>query len=66
MWTRVPLRRRALNPFQLHTGGMCHLDADMTRRGLDGPLQRGGDVETCCFWKTWAIWYVRRSSTQAR
>jgi len=21
---------------QLHTGGMCHLDADMTRQGLDG------------------------------
>lgn len=20
---------------QLHTGGMCHLDADMTRQGLD-------------------------------
>lgn len=25
---------------QLHTGGMCHLDADMTRQGLDG-LQIG-------------------------
>ena len=25
---------------QLHTGGMCHLDADMTRQGLDG-LQMG-------------------------
>ena len=21
---------------QLHTGGLCHMDADMTRRGLDG------------------------------
>lgn len=28
---------------QLHTGGMCHLDADMTRQGLEG-LQTG-DVE---------------------
>lgn len=28
---------------QLHTGGMCHLDADMTRQGLEG-LQ-AGDVE---------------------
>lgn len=24
------------NVIQLHTGGMCHLDADMTRQGLDG------------------------------
>ena len=23
---------------QLHTGGMCHLDADMTRQGLRAPL----------------------------
>lgn len=28
---------------QLHTGGMCHLDADMTRQGLDG--LEAGDVE---------------------
>ena len=28
---------------QLHTGGMCHLDAEMTRQGLDGP--ETGDVE---------------------
>ncbi len=21
---------------QLHTGGMCHLDADMTKQGLEG------------------------------
>ena len=28
---------------QLHTGGMCHLDADMTRQGLDGLA--AGDVE---------------------
>lgn len=26
---------------QLHTGGMCHLDAEMTRQGLDG-LDAGG------------------------
>ena len=26
---------------QLHTGGMCHLDAEMTRQGLDG-LETGG------------------------
>ncbi len=29
---------------QLHTGGMCHLDADMTRQGLDELLAEG-DVE---------------------
>lgn len=28
---------------QLHTGGMCHLDADMTRQGLDQLIE--GDVE---------------------
>ena len=28
---------------QLHTGGMCHLDAEMTRQGLDG--LETGDVE---------------------
>jgi len=28
---------------QLHTGGMCHLDADMTRQGLEG--LEAGDVE---------------------
>ena len=28
---------------QLHTGGMCHLDADMTKQGLDELLE--GDVE---------------------
>ena len=28
---------------QLHTGGMCHLDAEMTRQGLDG--LETGDIE---------------------
>ncbi|MBE5860357.1 MAG: hydrogenase nickel incorporation protein HypB [Butyrivibrio sp.] len=28
---------------QLHTGGMCHLDADMTRQGLDALVE--GDVD---------------------
>lgn len=27
---------------QLHTGGMCHLDTDMTRQGLDELLTEGG------------------------
>lgn len=28
---------------QLHTGGMCHLDAEMTRQGLDGLSTEGMD-----------------------
>ena len=32
-----------VNAIQLHTGGMCHLDAEMTRQGLDG--LETGDVE---------------------
>ena len=29
---------------QLHTGGMCHLDAEMTRQGLDGVAMEGLDL----------------------
>lgn len=29
---------------QLHTGGMCHLDADMTRQGLNGLDAKGTDL----------------------
>lgn len=29
---------------QLHTGGMCHLDADMTRQGLAGLVTKGIDL----------------------
>jgi hydrogenase nickel incorporation protein HypB len=29
---------------QIHTGGMCHLDAGMTRKGLDSPEMRGKDI----------------------
>lgn len=29
---------------QLHTGGMCHLDADMTRQGLKGLETEGADL----------------------
>ena len=29
---------------QLHTGGMCHLDAEMTRQGLDNVDQEGLDL----------------------
>ncbi|MBR1569746.1 MAG: hydrogenase nickel incorporation protein HypB [Bacteroidales bacterium] len=29
---------------QLHTGGMCHLDAEMTRQGLDNLPEGGSDL----------------------
>ena len=29
---------------QLHTGGMCHLDADMTQQGLEGLDAKGTDL----------------------
>lgn len=29
---------------QLHTGGMCHLDADMTKQGLDALEAEGADL----------------------
>lgn len=29
---------------QLHTGGMCHLDAEMTRQGLDGLAVESGEL----------------------
>jgi hydrogenase nickel incorporation protein HypB len=29
---------------QLHTGGMCHLDAGMTRKGLESPEMQGRDL----------------------
>ena len=31
---------------QLHTGGMCHLDADMTRQGLEGNLVCPAEFDT--------------------
>ena len=30
------IERSGAKVIQLHTGGMCHLDAEMTRQGLDG------------------------------
>ena len=48
---------------QLHTGGMCHLDADMTKQGRR-PLARRTWTWWC--WRMWAIWCVRRSLTPAR
>ncbi len=33
-----------VNVIQLHTGGMCHLDADMTRQGLEALDAKGTDL----------------------
>ena len=37
------LSERGVDVIQLHTGGMCHLDADMTRQGLTELGVFGGD-----------------------
>ena len=37
------IAKTGVRAIQLHTGGMCHLDAEMTRQGLDG--LETGDVE---------------------
>ena len=33
-----------IESIQLHTGGMCHLDAEMTRQGLDNVALEGADL----------------------
>ena len=33
-----------IQSIQLHTGGMCHLDAEMTRQGLDNVAMEGIDL----------------------
>ncbi|MBR3012305.1 MAG: hydrogenase nickel incorporation protein HypB [Bacteroidales bacterium] len=33
-----------IKSIQLHTGGMCHLDAEMTRQGLDGLVLQDCDL----------------------
>lgn len=33
-----------IESIQLHTGGMCHLDAEMTRQGLDNVAMQGLDL----------------------
>lgn len=39
----IKIANAGVKSIQLHTGGMCHLDADMTRQGLEG--LETGDVE---------------------
>ena len=41
MQERLPKQVKVI---QLHTGGMCHLDADMTRQGLQGLDAKGTDL----------------------
>ncbi|MFR3452272.1 MAG: GTP-binding protein [Collinsella sp.] len=51
---------------QLHTGGMCHLDAYMTEQGLEGLLTgAAASRSTWRSWRTWATWCAPRSSTRA-
>lgn len=58
---------------QLHTGGMCHLDAYMTEQGLDELVtSEGSDGEEAtgapvdlAIWRTWATWCAPPSSTRA-
>ena len=35
------IAEQGVKSIQLHTGGMCHLDADMTRQGLKGGCGSG-------------------------
>ena len=37
---------------QLHTGGMCHLDAGMTRTGIDSLMPRGLTLSSSRMWAT--------------
>ena len=48
---------------QLHTGGMCHLDAGMTNRACGKSART---IWTWWCWKMWGTWCVRRSLTPAR
>lgn len=40
----VAIAETGVHVIQLHTGGMCHLDAGMTRQGLDGLGLTGVDL----------------------
>lgn len=39
----IAVSKTGAKVIQLHTGGMCHLDADMTKQGLDGLKTDGID-----------------------
>ncbi|MEG1476701.1 MAG: hydrogenase nickel incorporation protein HypB [Oscillospiraceae bacterium] len=38
------IQETGVKVIQLHTGGMCHLDADMTKQGLEGMSLEGVDL----------------------
>ena len=56
----LTMQQAGVPSVQLHTGGMCHLDADMTRQGIRALALR--EQNSLCL-KTSAILSVRRSST---
>lgn len=56
------ISRTGARVIQLHTGGMCHLDAAMTGEGL---RQLGTEGLDLVILETWAIWSVRRNLTPA-
>ena len=74
----VTIAATGAKAIQLHTGGMCHLDAAMTRQGLDGLDEAALSVTpvtatvwmpvkpTWWFWKMWVIWFAPRSLTPAQ
>ena len=46
---------------QIHTGGVCHLDADMTRQGIRNLAQK---ILTLWCLRTWEISYALQSLIQ--
>lgn len=40
----LTISKTGVKSIQLHTGGMCHLDADMTRQGLDNLIDNDIDL----------------------
>ncbi|MDR0356949.1 MAG: hydrogenase nickel incorporation protein HypB [Clostridiales Family XIII bacterium] len=38
------MARAGVKTIQIHTGGMCHLDAGMTRQGVESPEMEGCDL----------------------
>ena len=59
----VTIAATGAKAIQLHTGGMCHLDAAMTRQvwTVWMPVK-----PTWWFWKMWVIWFAPRSLTPAQ
>ena len=55
------IAKTGVKSIQLHTGGMCHLDADMTRQGLTE-----WTTLTLLSLKMWATLSVLRSLTRAQ